>query len=88
MPHEDVVVQIDLHTAGADAGCHLIGQCQHLVAVGCEMKICPTDSARPHRNENLAGFGHRLGHVVAIDHAALTQHRCAHQLFSLSILSS
>ena len=37
--HEDVVAQIDVHTAGTDAVCHLFCQRQHLGAVGGEMKV-------------------------------------------------
>ena len=85
--HEDVVAQVDGHTA-ADSARHLIGQRQHLGAVGGEMQVRTADSARPHRHQHLTGTGHGIGHVVAVHHAAFPQHRGAHQLLPLSVVSS
>ena len=85
--HEDVVVQVDVHTA---AGCtrHLTAQRQHLGAVGGEMQVRTADSARPHRHQNLTGTGHGIGHVVAVHHAAFPQYRGAHQLLLFSVARS
>src|SRR5215469_2879253 len=52
------------------------------------MQVGAADSARTHGDQNLARAGDWVGHVVAIYHPALSQHCGAHQLFSLSILSS
>lgn len=75
--HEDVVVQVDAHAARA-AG-HPIAHLKHLGAVGGEMQVRAANPARPHLDEHLAGFGYRFGHVVAVDHVTVAQHRRAHQ---------
>ncbi len=75
--HEDVVVQVDVHATAAPG--RPFGHFQHLGAVGGEMQVGTADSACPHADEHLPGFGDRVGHVVAVDHSAVAQHRRAHQ---------
>ena len=43
------------------------------VAVRGEMQVGAADSARPHRNQHLAGLGYRVGHVVPVDHPPVAQ---------------
>ncbi|CNH95326.1 Uncharacterised protein [Mycobacterium tuberculosis] len=70
--HENIAVQRDLHAArtASDPVAHL----QHRPAVGREMQIRTTDSARSDPHQHLTGTGHRLGYVVAVDHTPVTQH--------------
>jgi hypothetical protein len=83
--HEDVAVQIDAHAAHtAGTARHLLGQFRHHGAVRGEMQVGAADSTGSNGNQHLAGFGYRVGHVVPVDHTAVSQHRGAHQLPALS----
>ena len=68
--HEDVAVQIDLHAARAAATWSLISSTWSTVSG--EMQVGAADSTRSHTDQHLTGSGHRLGHVVPVDHPAVT----------------
>jgi hypothetical protein len=68
--HEDVPAQIDAHAAGATG--HVSGHRHHLGTVSGEMQVRAADSTRSHTDQHLTRPGHRLGHVVPVDHPAFS----------------